>query len=493
LCVAAVAPAYVNHDAAWYLYMARRWFGGATLYREVIDTNPPLIIWLSSPPVWLAGVIGAGAPAVFKAYVFGLAAVSLLLVRALIRAAWPDHEFLLVSSAVFLCLPFVKGDYGQREHFAVLLTLPYIVSAAAPGLEMSARWRSLLGIAGALGFAIKPHFLVAWASVEAVVIALGGRRALRRPELVAAVVTFAAYAILAALTASEYLAVASEVRAVYGGLNSPVFVLLRLREVQLWLAALALFAAIRWPPGEQLPVVIFAAATGYLLAAVLQLKGWGYHLYPARALILLFLAASVGTVLNQVPSLVSLLRGGRRGLALVFAGALVVASGRYIAEARTPATPDLVTPLIQAVETLAPEGPLAVLSMRTIIYPAFPAVNYAGPAWALRHHSLWFLSGLYEDQDLRAGGPLQPHALDRMNPLERHFFDQILEDLCAAGPRLIAIEQPAASAPAGRRALDLRDYYAQSPRGRRLLEHYQPRGTVGPFTLFTPTGVPSCD
>src|SRR4051794_22708005 len=73
LCAAAVAPAYMNHDAAWYLYMVARGGDGATLSRDVIDPNPPLIIWLSAPPVLLARALHIGAPALFKIYVFALA------------------------------------------------------------------------------------------------------------------------------------------------------------------------------------------------------------------------------------------------------------------------------------------------------------------------------------------------------------------------------------------------------------------------------------
>ena len=76
LSVAATAPSYVNHDAAWYLYMVDRWFDGAVLYRDVIDTNPPLIVWLSTVPVAIARWFGGTATALFKAYVFIVAVSS---------------------------------------------------------------------------------------------------------------------------------------------------------------------------------------------------------------------------------------------------------------------------------------------------------------------------------------------------------------------------------------------------------------------------------
>jgi hypothetical protein len=111
----------------------------------------------------------------------------------------------------------------------------------------------------------------------------------------------------------------------------------------------------------------------------------------------------------------------------------------------------------------------------------------------MRHNSLWFLPGFYDDQDRQAGGPFTPHALDAMPAMERMFFDQVIDDLCASPPAMLAIERAAPSAPAGRRALDLEAYYGQSPRGSRLLQAYRPDGSVGPFTLLVPATTAKCE
>jgi hypothetical protein len=492
LCALAAGPAYANHDAAWYLYVGRRWLDGAALYRDAIDTNPPLIIWLSTLPVWIAGLGGWPATALFKGFVFVVAPASLFALRTIVRRAWPSREFILMTSAAFAALPFVRGDFGQREHFAVLFTMPYVFAAAAPSWSAPAWPRWAIGAAAGLGFAIKPHFLAAWLALEAAAFAANGRGALRRPELAGAVVACTLYAVAVAVLSPVYFEVANQVRQVYGGLDSPFAVLLRLREVQLWLMAAALFAAVRWPAADRLSPALFAAGTGFLIAALLQFKGWGYQLYPSRVFVVLFLVSAVATLLDEIPSAISLLRGGRRGLAVVFAGALIVASIRYVAEARRPVAPDLVTPFVANIAAYAPQGPLTVLSMRTIIYPAFPAVNYSGSGWGLRHNSLWFLPGLYSEDEGLAGGPIEPHPPERMSPLERRFFDQIVDDLCGSPPGLLAVERAAPSAPAGRRALDLMAYYGQSPRARALLDSYTVRGSLGPFTLLTPATGATC-
>ena len=65
LCAAAAGPAYLNHDAAWYLHMVDVWLDGGTLYRSVIDTNPPLIVFLTAVPVLAARMLALFEPMAF--------------------------------------------------------------------------------------------------------------------------------------------------------------------------------------------------------------------------------------------------------------------------------------------------------------------------------------------------------------------------------------------------------------------------------------------
>src|ERR1700739_4588515 len=67
----------LKDDIAWLLYVARRWLAGRELYVDVVEVNPPLIIWLSAIPVRLADWLDASAQAVaipyFIAIVLGCA------------------------------------------------------------------------------------------------------------------------------------------------------------------------------------------------------------------------------------------------------------------------------------------------------------------------------------------------------------------------------------------------------------------------------------
>src|SRR5271165_5291286 len=58
----------LKDDIAWLLYVARRWLAGRELYVDVIEVNPPLIIWLSAIPVRLADWLDTGPQTVAIPY-----------------------------------------------------------------------------------------------------------------------------------------------------------------------------------------------------------------------------------------------------------------------------------------------------------------------------------------------------------------------------------------------------------------------------------------
>ena len=135
---------------------------------------------------------------------------------------------------------------------------------------------------------------------------------------------------------------------------------------------------------------------------------------------------------------------------------------------------------------------MALLSMRFLLFPAFPAANYADVTWVLRHNSLWFLPGLYEEVLNEPGGDAAFRTVAAMPPLERKYFAEIVDDLCARPPSVLFIEPPVLDAPRARRSLDLIAYYAQDPRFARLFASYTRVTTVGPFVAYARARPASC-
>jgi hypothetical protein len=500
LAAAAVIVRPTNHDTAWYLHMVETMLEGGRAYVDVVDTNPPLIVLLTVPPVWIARLVGAAPAAAFAVYVFCLGALSAAASAFLVARVWPQlgkvSRSVLTGAVVFLALAFPKSDFGQREHLAVLATLPYVLAAALHGLGRStSTWIGIaVGAGGAIGFALKPHFLLAWVAIEATLSWQRGTvRTLWRPEGAAALAVFLAYGLVVFIGFPQYLDVASRVWAVYGGLDSPLSRLVGLREVQAGVVAVALVLLLRLPRDLAGPLgMLGAGAGGFLTASLVQLKGWGYQMLPAQVYLALLFLVALLSLCHAAPGLLGLLRGGLRGIAAAITLALAGTTARYVYEARQPPANDLVTPLAALVRAHAPTGPLAALAMRTLVYPVFPLVNDTGARWSLRHHSLWFLPAFYTRELAGPPGEFPPHRLDAMPSLERVFYEEILTDLCRVPPRLLLIETAAPYAPAGRRSLDLVTYYSQDDRFLRLFANYRQIALVAPFMVFKADPPPSC-
>ena len=64
----------LKDDVAWLLYVARKWLGGQRLYEDLVEVNPPLIVWIYAIPAALAEWTGA-APRLIAALQAGNGAI----------------------------------------------------------------------------------------------------------------------------------------------------------------------------------------------------------------------------------------------------------------------------------------------------------------------------------------------------------------------------------------------------------------------------------
>ncbi|MDX1976018.1 MAG: hypothetical protein SFT92_10160 [Rickettsiales bacterium] len=156
---------YVSIDNGWLLLATERWLAGDTLYRDLMETNPPLIIWLYSLPVHVGAWLGVASTHVFIIFVLILLVASLLLARAqlakhalLVPHAYANTLLIALALIVFSCASPV---FGQREHLWVLLIAPYLFQSLALRSEPRQSWEQfLVASLAALGFALKPFFIV---------------------------------------------------------------------------------------------------------------------------------------------------------------------------------------------------------------------------------------------------------------------------------------------------------------------------------------------
>ncbi len=152
----------------WLLLAASMMRNGSVPYADIMETNPPLILWLYQIPVYLADTVNMEPAQILAILALLLAAASLylcaaLLARNAVLAAMPQvyEKILWLIAFIFVGLP-ERFFFADREHLFLLLALPYCLSYM-PGIcaqPVSSRLRVTLALLATIGFCIKPHMLV---------------------------------------------------------------------------------------------------------------------------------------------------------------------------------------------------------------------------------------------------------------------------------------------------------------------------------------------
>lgn len=152
----------LNHDVAWFLDAATRLMAGGHYYQNFFENNPPLILYLSIPPVLLHTYLGIHLIISLRLYIFLIGSASLVLCAKLSSS----RLFLLTLASLFFIAPLY--DFGQREHLAFLLTTPYflLVIARLKSQPLPRHLTLMVGLLASIGFALKPFFLIPLLYVE---------------------------------------------------------------------------------------------------------------------------------------------------------------------------------------------------------------------------------------------------------------------------------------------------------------------------------------
>ena len=150
----------LKDDVAWLLYVARRWLAGRELYVDVVEVNPPLIVWISAIPMQIASWLRIDAQFTaipfFVAAVLGCAWWTASLLRGSGRLFEDRIPVFAAIGAVLLVVP--AGDLGQREHLLVAAILPYLAlfARSLDGARPAFRDALIAGVLAGLGCALEP-------------------------------------------------------------------------------------------------------------------------------------------------------------------------------------------------------------------------------------------------------------------------------------------------------------------------------------------------
>lgn len=401
----------LKDDIAWLLYVARRWLAGRELYVDVVEVNPPLIIWLSAIPLtvarWLTVAPQFIAMPTFAAIALGCAWWSACLLRPMGGLFAARIPVFAIIGSVLLIIP--AADLGQREHLLIAAFLPYLILFARtldPATTTgSGRPRIVTflvaGVLAALGCALKPQYGLVFVALEVVALTRGIRPWRAAP--LAAAATLGCYVTLVAWLCPYYLQKAVPLALALYGATDVTFRTLLMKSAPLLVAeTLAIF--LWWRDRRSLSHatllmtgLIFAAASS--LIVFIDGKDWFYHRLPATVTTLLVLLLWAGSTIRERPyNLPDWREGWRRPWRDLAMTGLVVtlfcvsAAGRLKPEMQQAVEPQATT--VARLEALIRlHHARTYIAFSEWIALGFPVVNNTGVLWASQFNSMWALKG----------------------------------------------------------------------------------------------------
>lgn len=490
-----------NNDQSWYLYAAHLMLSGAHPYGlQIAETNPPLILWSSTIPVFLAHLLHLDSYLALKLLVFAMIAGSVAWSRRVLRASGladlpPALRYLAVGSVLTAEIYLGWTELGQREHLLVILILPYIFSAVSNGrAKLSTAELCSLGLVAGVAVCFKPQQVLTLVALELSLAAW--TRSLRR--LISPDFLSAAFAILAYIAAvrlatpyfSKMVPILRETYWAYG--EASVWTLIKTEPIFNILFVLAL-AVLVW----QRRKLRFSAAIGAFLACAAaasiaycsQHIGYlmNYRAYPEHAFLLL--AIFWLTIDFFPPALAarwkfnSTFTGATLVFALILLPALALLSSASKRNKSFPTTVFAHYPPNTAVFTFSPN-----------ISDEFPAVLQDQLVWASRSPHLWMLPAIVQNEAAEAGGPAPGKVLPRsvVSRLAAEQRAETAEDFRRWQPKVVIIRR---CHPGGnclgmdKLNFDPLPWFLQSPQFAIEWSNYRLQTIHGDYDVYTRTSL----
>lgn len=443
-----------NHDVAYFIQCAQMLLEGRTPYVGYVDVNPPLIVYLNVPAVFLAQVAHLPPALTFHLFVIGLViAGTLLLSRALaelVPAPTPvERGMLLTLWAAISVWVWLRNDLGQREHLFVLTYFPFLVLRVARfqtgAQRVSTALAVVMGVLAGLGACLKPFFLLPVVVAEGVLWLWSRRtRAWLAPEMIALVVVGFVYAAHFALWPASmrdaffhrWVPLLRRTYAVYdmpwpamrsGIINQSTI------AIPVLVALFGLWLSSRAGGAFRMLLSAFSAVTlAALVDYIIQRKGWPYHLVPLTAGAVMT-AGVMAVQCVRAPAWGRLAFRGDLALAAWLVAPFAAAVCLVHAVHRTP--PD---PFAKTIETYSRPGD-RVLVVSTSVAPAYPLLVIDNRQQASRYLCCFPIALFYYGEHWPAGHPAY-HDRATATPDERQFLSDLEQDVVTEKPTLVLVQ-----------------------------------------------------
>lgn len=460
----------VGSDVTWQMWIGHQLGGGVRLYRDIIETNPPLWFWMAVPIDWLSALIHVRSDHVLILVIGCFAALSLSATDRILPPMKAPRRALLLGFAALILVAMPWVEFGQREQIALIATLPYaaLIAARRNGRSVPMALALLVGIGAGLAFALKHYFLLVPILLELwLLVGLGRKWRPFRRETIGMAIVGAFYAAAFAIWASDYLNVALPlILMAYGVTGAERLLDLFQPAVLVAFATLALLAAHWWSlRAEAFVAALMIAAIGFAAAYLIQAKGWSYQAVPLVGCAAIALVGAL-TSEAKLPRVVAL-----AAPALLFLPFWISAQEAMRPDP-TAADVDHAVAGLHAGDSVGFIGTDPALGWTTTLQRRF--------AYPSRYNGFWMMRAIVRNEALGSPDP-------RLAQLGRRVVSQTVQDFRCLPPKRIVVARPSPEA-AQAGDFDILTFFLRDPQFVQLLAHYRPveRSSVEVFALVSP-------
>lgn len=426
-----------NTDVSWLISLCEKVLNGETPYRDFIEVNPPASIILYIAPVAFARFIGFRPELAVDGFVFAVALVSLWLTAAIVKSAAlfgrrTVFQLALLFAAIFVLLP--AQNFGEREHIALMIFLPFLALAAAraEGKNVALALVFAAGMGAGITAIIKPHFVFAIVFV-AVVAALNTKnwRVFFAFENWIAGAMLAAYGVLVYAAYPDFVThTLPLVAEIYVPVRASLWKFLVHFATPIFVLVLAMVWMLKRSRAFHAPFsLLLAASFGFAISYYGQLKGWSYHSYPMLALAL---AAAVIAFAQRWPAMAENEIGRERATRLASALTIALLAGTTFVWMNFSVDMRALRDVIAG--SVTRPKVIAITSDIAIGHPLTRALN---GTWVSRVCSQWITAGA-RIMKLETADPAKHLRYDELEAFDRKL---LIEDLRREKPEIVLVDR----------------------------------------------------
>lgn len=384
-------------DKCWLLLVARMALEGKALYEQMMETNPPLIIWLYELPVWLGDKLGIQDYTALSLLALLLAGCSWLLCLQVIRGHAQCISSARRSAYIGIVLAFILVFFANpiyfadREYIFVVCVFPYLLAGMPSLLPTTLKIRLFMALMAALGFCIKPHCMLLWVGVQVMrLLAVKSLRVLFTLENYIIGFAWLSYIALVAEWYPAYfntvLPMAMLTYAEYK--NHAAAILFYLPPLLGLLVAMAMFNPKMQSP-YRADLYYLLGLAGFALLYAAAGNGWLYMFYPLNSLVLFV----VGWLwleyrwLGNMPA-----KRGMAACAFVWGVSIFLTLSALAGELQQRSGLGVYDKVINQMVRLVRENHFTTFGAFSSASPPWPRIaRYGGAEFATRFHMLWMM------------------------------------------------------------------------------------------------------